>query len=525
MHLDAEAFEALFSALPGSPLRHLLTCARCRRRINAILFDLSLPEDDDLPFVAAAPVLPPPVQEDDKTAALRETLLLRAIELAEADDRRTTESPELRLALEDLLALPSELRLETIATEKRFRTLAVAEALLDTARESSSEDPIGSRELAGMATTILESLDSTARRSRLEAEASCLLGEAERRFGRLDLAEDFFKNAAYGLRDQPLILEARATLCRLWAGLRQEQGRVDEALGLLERASTIAEELGGFRELALARLAYGWLLLDEFDTERAILPLQEALSLLDPGQDPYAVFSALHAIALVYAELGDDDHLADVLSALDGLAPSLPDSLDSVRVRWIKARAAWRQSNYDEAVSGLSEVFEQLLGEGPGAEAAAAGLELARMAAEREQDDASLGEALERIARPLTALPSQRLPPHLLPVLRFALRFPARRAGAYLDVLLSAAAYLERARFNPAYLYQPTSEPDLTLVWNDLSGSQRRRAAFAAGVELDRTGYPRTSEEQLLITWTHEALTGVRILLTLNLDADETRPG
>ena len=146
--------------------------------------------------------------------------------------------------------------------------------------------------------------------------------------GRLDLAEDLFKNAAYSLRDQPLILETRATLCRSWAALRQEQGRVDEALGLLERASTIAEELGNFRELALARLAYGWLLLDEFDTERAILPLQEALSLLDAGQAPYAVFSALHALALVYAELGDEDHLADVLSALEGLAPSLPDPLD-----------------------------------------------------------------------------------------------------------------------------------------------------------------------------------------------------
>jgi hypothetical protein len=63
MHLDAEAFEALLSALPGSPLRHLLTCARCRRRVNAILFDLSLPEDDDRPFVAAAPVLPRPFRK------------------------------------------------------------------------------------------------------------------------------------------------------------------------------------------------------------------------------------------------------------------------------------------------------------------------------------------------------------------------------------------------------------------------------------------------------------------------------
>ena len=43
-----------------------------------------------------------------------------------------------------------------------------------------------------------------------------------------------------------------------------------------------------------------------------------------------------------------------------------------------------------------------------------------------------------------------------------------------------------------------------------------------AGVELDRNGYPESSEDHLLIAWTHEALTGQRIQLPLSLD-DETR--
>jgi tetratricopeptide (TPR) repeat protein len=527
MHLDAEALEALLSALPGKPLRHLLTCARCRRRINPVLFDLDSPEEEVVSALGEdggdAGAISSAGHSD--APAFQEALLLRALELAEAEGQKRPESPEARRSFRDLLAVPPELRLEAIATQTRFHDLAVAELLLAAARESTSDDPLQCRHLASLVTTILEALGETARGSRLQAEASGLLGEAERRSGRLDLAEDFFKEAAYGLRNQPLILESRVRLCRSWASLRQEQGRVDEALGLLERASTVAEELGGFRELALSRLAYGWLLLDELDTERAILPFQEALSLFDSEVDLQPIFSALHGLALAYGELGDDAHLGEILSGLDELAPRLADPLDPVRIRWIKARVAWRRMESGRAVSDLEEVFDALVAEGPGPEAAVAGLELARMVAERDLDPTSLSGTLERIAQRLFALPPDRLAPHLLPVLRFALRFPARRSGAYLDVLLGATSYVERARFNPESPYHPTPDPDLILVWNDLSGSQRRQAAEAAQVEVDRDGYPRRSTDQLLISWTHEALTGVRILVPVGFAADEARTG
>ncbi len=412
-----------------------------------------------------------------------------------------------------------------IATEARFRDLGVAEVLLSEARTVSTDDPLQSRHLAGLAAAILEGLAPSSRGDRLQAEAAGILGDAERRGGRLDLADDFFKQAAWAMRDQPLILSARAILCRLSAALRQEQGRVDEALGLLEHASTLAEELGDFKELALSRLAYGWLLLDEFDTERAILPLREALSLLDPEHDPYSLFSALHALALAYAEVGDHDQLDGTLSMLDQLAPSLSDPLDRVRIRWIGARAAWRLLEFDKAISELEGIFDELAEEGPGPEAALAGLELARMVAERDQDPIVLSQTLRRVSDRLEALPPEHLASHLLPVLRFALRFPARREGAYLDVVLGATSYVEHARFNPEYPYCPTPHPDLTLVWHDLTGAQRRRAAQTAGVELDRTGSPRSAQDQLLIAWTHEALTGVRLQIPTEAEDDDTRPG
>jgi hypothetical protein len=89
-------------------------------------------------------------------------------------------------------------------------------------------------------------------------------------------------------------------------------------------------------------------------------------------------------------------------------------------------------------------------------------------------------------------------------------------------VLLSAAAYVERARFNPAYPFHPTPEPERSMLWRDLTRSQRRQAAASADVQVDQDGFPASVENLFLISWTHEALTGVRLQLPLSLE-DETR--
>jgi hypothetical protein len=296
----------------------------------------------------------------------------------------------------------------------------------------------------------------------------------------------------------------------------------------------VAEELGSFHELALAKLAYGWLLLEEYDPERAILPLRETLSLTGFDQprdasaapfsleDPQTAFSALHALALVYAELEDDDLLAQTFAALDRVANFLPDPLDHIRIRWIHARAEVRRNQYEDALPELEGVFEALLRLGPGFEAALAALDLARISAEQALDAPDFPARLDHLAKQLFSLPPDRLAPHLVFALRFALEFPKRRKSGFLDVLLSASAYVERARFNPDYPYQPTADPEHIMVWRDLSRSQRLEAALAAGVQLGADHFPKSPDDHLVISWTHEALTGVRIQLPLSLE-DETR--
>ncbi len=117
----------------------------------------------------------------------------------------------------------------------------------------------GRRHLAGLGVFLLDRLEETAGRRQLgAAAATVLLAEVERRVGRPEVAEDLLKQSVMELQDEPLALETRVSLCRSWAAPRRDQGRLAEALALLERASAVAEELGSYEELAYLRLAEGW---------------------------------------------------------------------------------------------------------------------------------------------------------------------------------------------------------------------------------------------------------------------------
>jgi tetratricopeptide (TPR) repeat protein len=529
MHLTVEAFSALLGVEtrlglpPSTPdertavIGHLLDCPRCRRLLSATLLDPQVPDTFEGPS-----------ERPDGSVSFStvETVLLEAITRIRAEEQPPI-SPEAARLAEALLELPEHLRIDAVESQARFRNPDLVHVLLERAR--CSEDPLESRHLARLAGAALGFQTATSRRQRTEAAISCMLADAERRFGKVDLAEDIFRDAAQALRDQPLVIEERVLLCRTWAALRQEQARIDEALGLLEHAAAVAEELGSFQELALAKLAYGWLLLDEYDAERALLPLREAFSLTAQGEDLRAAFSALHGLALAYGDLGDDQALDSTFDELSRLVVRLPDPLDAVRARWIRAKAEVRRNHVSVAISEMEAVFASLLSLGPGFEAAQAGVELAFMMCDNlPKKDESVPERLDRIRRDILDLPEDRLAPHLRPPLQFALEFSIRRVGGYLDALLSAEHFLERARFNPEYPYHPTPEADRILLWRDLNRTQRLKTAQAAGVSaaaLDAYGYPKDPADLRRISWTHEALTGARIQLPLDLSeiGEETR--
>ena len=512
MHPGDDELQAL--AAHGEVTRHVLDCLHC----SQLLRDLVSPGSWQAPLDITGPV----PGEEGPPSTLEEAVLLRALDMARrADVLAAAQKRQAQGAFEELLRHPPEARAEAVETEPRFRSLALAELALEAAEEAAEEDPPQSRHFAGLAVAILERLPETSRSRGYHAAAYALLADAERRQGRREVAEDLLAAAVRLLRDDPLDSEPRARLCRALGELRREQGRVDEALALFTRARTLAQQTRATLELMRAGVAEGWLLLEEFEPEAALAPLRQAEEL---AADQRLWLAAAHGLVLALAESGRHQELTKAVGQLAALRYVLASPRDQLRVDWIQAQVERRLGEKETARQHLEEVFERFLQAGYGIEAAGVALELAHHELDRpEETDAGRLQTLAGALAERGGLPS-----HLAAVMEFALLFPLRsRTGFTHDVLRQASEYLLQARLNPALLFHPLPEPHLVFLWSHLTRPQRQQAAEAAGVTLDPLGEPRSRRDRWWITWTHEALTGVRIEVPAGNgpDLDETDPG
>jgi len=507
MHLSVIEMESLLTEVPGPTLSHLLMCSHCRRRV-AELVHADLPLLEPIVSRSLAQVFAKAISAVEDGPSEEE--LLKGYELSS-----------------ELLAFPKESQLQAAAQRGEFHSPALAEVLLRTAEEKG-EDPQAIRLLAGLAETVLDHLSESTRARELRAKSSLLLARAARLEGLFDLADDFLAAMRHALRDHPLDHPLRISLCLEGGLLYRDRGSLDEAIALLERASLLASDLRRDGELAEARLSLGRLYLEEEDFEGALVPLREAQELLE-GERSERTISCWEALALVLAELGDDQQAGELVARSEELAED--GDVDPLRVLWMRARVEARGPRSTEALALLTSVFERILSEGrPEAQAALAGLELAILAIEIEPPEGS-GPLIESIAGRLEALPPAHRLPHFLPVLHFAFGLAVARRGAYVDALLSARCWVEKARFNPKLPYHPLSEPDEVVRWERLSLEQRLLLADRA-LPLELAGRLRShpgssgffrllTRGQLdLLTWMHEALTGIRVQLPEDLMED-----
>jgi hypothetical protein len=231
------------------------------------------------------------------------------------------------------------------------------------------------------------------------------------------------------------------------------------------------------------------------------------LPLVDSAADPRLAVAVLHALALTCADLGRSESLREVLEALDALRKLLPERLDGVRIRWIRAQVEWRLGNLKSAVERLQRVFAALLeGGAPAAETATAALELARMHVEKHP--ASPPSTYRDLLLALEPLAREGTP--LWEVSSFALGFAQKGKGFSAEVFDRAIRHLQVAQFNPELPFYPLSDPQEVVSWKELPEAARQAAALAAGIELVR-GEPRSPAARRLLAWTEEALSGVRL--------------
>lgn len=475
-------------------LRHLMACPRCRRRVVQVL---EIPAE--------------PEEKPEHQSVLAILFVESELEQRAAGLRRAAR-PEDETLLAELLRIPPVERLAALEDSAgRFLSPGLAEILISGAdREMSADRLSEARHLAFLASSILENLPATTRHRRLLSIAYCAVADIQRRCGVFDGAEDLLATAARHSADDYLLDRSRARLCRSLALLRQDQGRIDEALALLERSRWISNELGADEEQAQAALALGWLLLEQFEPQAALEPLWEAYNLLDEARSR-DLLSALHALLLANAEGGNSEALPELLTVLRGASRFLPESEKDVGIARIEAQIAAAQGDHLRALSGFVDVFRRLSEKRLPVDAAAAALVLVRHTLEK--DLPSNRETSREVLRQLNDLD---LPPEVEEVVNFAIGFALKFPdGYFMEALVSAELWLQRARFNPQFPYFPLADPEALVAWNRTSNQERKTLADDAGVELLlRHGRHdlKSLRDRRLVAWTHEARTGKRIV-------------
>lgn len=162
-----------------------------------------------------------------------------------------------------------------------------AELLLRQSELAQPAEPERSEELARLALLIVGRPHPARLLGRVEevqARGLCLMGNARRLLGDLQHAEEMLRRAAYHLLGPPESSE-RAGYCRMLALLRRDQGRGEEAVGLLWRAARIYGDLGERAGEGDCMATLGLLFVERGELERAVDPLRRSREVLEEGTE------------------------------------------------------------------------------------------------------------------------------------------------------------------------------------------------------------------------------------------------
>ena len=248
-----------------------------RSMVSCVVVDSIEPAIRDLLFAseprAAERSAPPRGREEHDYSRLFQALFSKMHEHA---SRASAEAREGRRLLAELLSMRPEKRLEAIA-EARFGNVLVVRQTLDEARKVLLESPAISEELAALASTIARSsaFEDVAKDGAVTA--ACRTADSRRLQGDLESAEVALSAASLEATEAG----QQAELARALALVRWEQGRVEEALALLERAAERwEEEEDAPEEAAACRVLDAILLAEEGRAAETVSLLRGTLDLL-----------------------------------------------------------------------------------------------------------------------------------------------------------------------------------------------------------------------------------------------------
>ena len=352
-------------------LAHLLSdCAQCRRVTGPLspFGRVALAERDEAGADSDTADL-----VSGTAAALLEHLRVRERAIAcERDDAPA------RLAELEQQAHPHRLLL--VRNSSRFSTWGLAELLVEDSFRHRFDDPERTRQLAELAVEVAERLDGgvygPAAVNDLRARAWAMRGNALRLGSDLRGASKCMTRALKLLDEGSGDPLEEARICELFAALRSNQRRVEQAVRLQERALRLYRRVNHRDRQGKAMVDLASYNALAGDRDRAIALVEKALEYVDAERDPHTVLAARHNLAVFLHESGRLREALAVLAGARSLYESLGDRRNLLRLRWLEGRLAREIGEFPRAEEAFEEVYRSFSEDWPIA-AALAALDLA----------------------------------------------------------------------------------------------------------------------------------------------------
>ncbi|MFL6194473.1 MAG: hypothetical protein ACJ75H_09900 [Thermoanaerobaculia bacterium] len=259
--------------------------------------------------------------------------------------------------LDELMAVPSGERLDRLAEEERFQSPGLFDLLLEQGHSALPQDALRAAELLEVAVELGAMLDG---REDFDGEAEseglarglCLLGTAGRLRGEQGQAElTLVRAGRYAFK--PL---ARGFFARALGLLRWDQGRSEEAAGLLHHAVRRFGEAGARREVGACHALLGLLALEEEESSTSAVHLRQARRALEAGLNPWLAAQATLAWALYLARAGETGKAKAVRKEAWSCYGEVKSEDALVSVYWLEGRVAVAVGDLDDGVGLLDSV-------------------------------------------------------------------------------------------------------------------------------------------------------------------------
>ncbi len=281
----------------------------------------------------------------------------------------------------ELLAHEAVEGLVQVHSTRRYASLALCELLLRKSRDLGIDDPERARKAADLAVQVAEQLDLDLYGAPIvqdvRAMAWAYLSESSRVQADVQLAESSMDKAERLLEEGSGDPLARAELLTLKASLAGYCGRFDEAIRILNRASSIYRRLDERHLLGRTLLKKGTLIGNSGGAGQhatALRLIRRSIDLIDPPREPRLIVCATHNLIWFLNESGRSGEADACLGGARRLYEQAGDRRHLSRLRWLEGKLASRPR---EAEGALLSARDGLAREGLVYEAALAAMDLA----------------------------------------------------------------------------------------------------------------------------------------------------